>query len=255
MHTISIFGLKEGTGRSTLTMALAAALVAKNYRVLIVDATDGTTTRRDVSLEGWVAHQHRDGTAEDALEVCVPDSDDSLENLLTGAAWRGIGITLVDTGARLNAYHTALAQICDLVLVPFISEVDARAVTGQLTPAGDTAPLFGVEVCVSRNMLWRSRALESFGGVTLQTTLSRSDVFARMPGMGRLDRRVAALDDPEAEDAPGLFEATDMRHAWTEAQELATEVVWMLKGYMLEYVCFRDAPTDPQASGSGRSST
>ena len=34
MHTISIFGLKGGTGRTTLTMALASALVAQGaYRL------------------------------------------------------------------------------------------------------------------------------------------------------------------------------------------------------------------------------
>ena len=42
--------------------------------------------------------------------------------------------------------------------------------------------------------------------------------------MGRLDRLVAALDDPEA--AKG--------QAWVAAQELATEVLWLLQGFALK---------------------
>ena len=224
MHTISIFGLKGGTGRTTLTMALASALVAQGRRVLVVDATDRATSGRAYTLTAWATRQHEDGTARNALEALPLTADGDLEEALARAARRGIDIALIDTEAWPNAHHPVAADTADLVLVPFLNWVEAETVSRRLEHAGETAPIFGVEAGADRDELRRRRALRSFGGPTLRTALPRSDVFARMPGMGRLDRLVAALDDPEA--AKG--------QAWVAAQELATEVLWLLQGFALK---------------------
>ena len=216
MHTISIFGLKGGTGRTTLTMALAAALVAKDRRVLVVDATDDARRGHDTSLAGWTERQREDGLADDALEALALAADDDLKDALARAARRGIDVALVDTEAWLNGHHPVAADTADLILVPFLGWVEAETISRRLEPAGETAPIFGVEVSADKDELRRRRALGHFGGPTLRTALPRSDVFARMPGMGRLDRHVAALDDPGAADAQavGFAEAESLRQAW-----------------------------------------
>ena len=237
MHTITIFGLKGGTGRTTLTMALASALVAKGRRVLLVDATDESAMTRAGALLAWVACQREDGTAKDAVEARVLAADDDLEEVLARAARRGVDIALIDTDGHLNAHHSAAGGAADVVLVPFLGKLEAESVRDRLHHAGDTAPLFGIEVCMESHALRRRQAVDAFGGPVLMTALPRAGLFKRMQTTGRIDRLVADLDGPDPEGtagAPGYIERDSIRHAWARMQELATELSWLLEGYVLE---------------------
>ena len=121
--------------------------------------------------------------------------------------------------------------------MPFIGRVEAKTLAANLEGAGDQASVFSVDAGVGGTAVRHLHVTELHGASMLHTALTRSDLLARMLMEGRLDRLVTPLDERDcdrAPEAPGFAEARDMRHAWTQVQELATEVLWMLQGYTLE---------------------
>ncbi len=235
MHTITIFGLKGGTGRSMLTKALAAALVAKARRVAIFDATRDAVRSLQTSHAAWAARCHSEGIPEEDLEVIAVTDGRALSDGLVRARKRGVEIALIDTQAQPTCDHAVAADSADLVLVPFTGPMDAAAVGADPVDAGDQIPIFGVNAAVRGAVIPPWKTEKAYGGPILRTALPHSDLFARMPIEGRLDRIVASFDEEaEGEDRPGLAEAEDLRRAWVQVQDLATEVLWVLKGYRLE---------------------
>ena len=235
MHTITICGLKGGTGRSMLTKALAAALVAKARRVAIFDATRDAFRPLRTSHAAWAARCHAEGIHQENLEVIAVPDGRALSDGLVRARKRGLEIALIDTQAQLTCHHAVAADSADLVLMPFTGPMDAAAVGVDLVDAGDQTPIFGVSAAVRGTAISPWKTAKAYGGPILRTALPHSDLFARMPVEGRLDRIVASLDEEaEDEDRPSLAEAEDLRRAWMQVQELATEVLWVLKGYRLE---------------------
>ena len=235
MHTITIFGLKGGTGRSMLTKALAAALVAKDRRVAIFDATGDAFRPLRTSHAAWAARCHAEDISEENLEVIAVADGRALADGLVRARKRGVEIALIDTQAQPTCHHAVAAVSADLVLMPFTGPLDAAAVGADVVDDGDQIPIFGVNTAVRGTVISPWKTAKAYGGPILRTALPQSDLFARMPEEGRLDRIVASLDEEaEGEDSPGLAEAEDLRRAWVQVQELATEVLWVLKGYRLE---------------------
>ena len=235
MHTITIYGRKGGTGRTILTMALAAALVAKCRRVAIADATLDPMCPVSICHAPWVARQHAEGTPETSLAVFPVGPEDSLADALARARQRGAEIALIDTQASVTPHHYVAAEVTDLVLVPFIGRMEAETVGAHLGEAGERVPIFGVDVGVEGGAVRRRHVAALYGGPMLHSTLPRSELFMRMPAEGRLDRFVAALETPaDTPDAPSFAATEAMRRAWVAAQELATEVVWILEGQTLE---------------------
>lgn len=254
MHTITIFGMKGGTGRTILTMALASGLVAKGRRVAIMDTTDDADypascshpAWMDCSHTAWAAKQHDDGISPETLRVVPVKTGADLADALARTRRSGAEIALIDTRAHLTPHHAAAAEKADLVLMPFIGWVEAETISANVEGAGDRAPIFGVNAGVKGDAVRCRHAASLFGGPMLHTAMPHSELLARMPVEGRIDRLVAALDDREsagaqntrasgpAKDIPGLAEIEAMRHAWVQVQELATEVLWMLQGQMLK---------------------
>lgn len=237
MHTITIFGLKGGSGRSMLTKVLAAALAAKGRRVAIVDTTREASRPTLTSHEAWAARCHAEGIDAGALTVLPVGDSGHLPDALAEARQRGAEIALIDTRACLTPHHAYAAMATDLVLVPFTGRLEAETVGAHLKEAGDRAPILGVNAGVGGDAARQRHAAELYRGPMLKTALPRSDLLATMPSLGRLDRLVSDLEDAPVTDmneAPEVAEPEDMRLAWRQVQELATEVLWRLRGYRLQ---------------------
>ena len=216
MHIITIYGRKGGTGRSMLTKALAAALVAKGRRVAIADATQNAGYPNLTSHALWAARCHAEGISDATLSVFLVGDGGSLADALARARQRGAEIALIDTQARITPHHDVAARLTDLVLVPFIGRMEATTVGAHLGEAGDRAPIFGVDAGVQGGDVRRRHVAALYGGPMLRTALPRSELLMRMPAEGRLDRFVARLENPPApgaEDVPSFAEAEAMRHA------------------------------------------
>ncbi|MDO5758275.1 MAG: hypothetical protein Q4P24_12345 [Rhodobacterales bacterium] len=144
---------------------------------------------------------------------------------------------MIDTQACLTPHHAVATETADLILMPFIGRKEAETVAANLEGAGDRAPIFGVDAGVGGTAVQRRLVAELYGAPMLHTVLPRSDLLACMLMEGRLDRLVTPLDERDcdrAPEAPGFAQAWEMYHAWTQVQELATEVQWMLQCYTLE---------------------
>ncbi len=240
MHTITMLGMKGGTGRTTVTMALAMAFVAKGRRVLIVDGTENGTERGHVevcvTLQRWQSLLVEDGLAEDALEIETFDADDALEDLLSRARRRGIDIVLFDTSNRRTDRLATCLEAADLILVPFLGLLEAEYSLNRIELSADRdISLFGVASALSHPAPTREEMVEALGAPVLQTTLPRAALFREMPNRGRLDRLVANLDKRES----GLTATLAMRDAWARTLDLTTEIEWVLKGQVLK-------PYDPE---------
>ena len=240
MHTITMLGMKGGTGRTMLTMALAAALIAKGRRVLIVDGTeDGSAFGQfEVceTLQRWQRLLVEDGLAEDTLEIETFNEDDALKDLLTRARRRGVDIALVDTSNRRNDRLMTCLEAADLILVPFLGLLEAQSALSQVElPMGFDGPLFGVACALSDPVPTREEMEHVLGAPVLRTTLPRAALFQAIPSRGRLDRLVAGIDERQI----GLPAALAMRDAWSRTLDLAAEVEWALNGWVLE-------PYDPE---------
>lgn len=105
---IAIANLKGGTGKSTVTLALATTLHAAKHRVLIIDADSQGTCRQ------WAARAAEQG--HDGPPVVSMDTKALARDLPRVSA--NYDVVLVDTPARLGPAARAAMIVADLVVLP-----------------------------------------------------------------------------------------------------------------------------------------
>lgn len=105
MHIIAVIAQKGGSGKSTLTVHLAAAAHLAGQRVAVVDLDPQATARKwgDKRMEG--------------PEV-IGDHAERLPHLVEAARENGADLLIIDTAPNADRASLAAAKFADLLLVP-----------------------------------------------------------------------------------------------------------------------------------------
>lgn len=106
MRKLGFIARKGGSGKTTLCLNVACALVAAGQTAVVLDLDD------QGSCIAW-----DDARAQDA-PVVVPATAGAVPRLLAGAAARQVDWVLCDTPAVVDAPAHAVAEQVDLVLIP-----------------------------------------------------------------------------------------------------------------------------------------
>lgn len=106
MKTIAIIGQKGGTGKTTVTTALAvrAALDGKDVAIFDLDP-QGSATQ-------WAERRAGDNPAVVSCQVFM------LEKMLAKAAEGGADLAFIDTPGKIEQAAIEAAKLADLVLIP-----------------------------------------------------------------------------------------------------------------------------------------
>lgn len=106
MRTLGFLARKGGSGKTTLCLNAACALVAAGQSVVVLDLDD------QGSCIAW------DDDRPQAAPVVVPATAGAVPRLLAGAAAQRVDWVLCDTPAVVDAPAHAVAEAADLVLIP-----------------------------------------------------------------------------------------------------------------------------------------
>jgi chromosome partitioning protein len=106
MYTIAILSQKGGTGKTTLTLHLAAASELAGQPAVVIDLDP------QASAAGWKDSR----SAETPVVVPVPST--RLPHALEAARAGGAGLVLVDTAPHATEVALAAAEAADLILIP-----------------------------------------------------------------------------------------------------------------------------------------
>ena len=201
---LALAGLKGGTGRTTLAVALAAEARARGRRTLLVDLDP----RQD-------AHAWALGAGECApTTLALPGAAPGQAERLRGLAF-GHDLTVIDTPAD-PACVAVVAQVADLVLIPCRpSPMDAWAAadTVELCLRARSEGNYRLHMAVVPNGVEaRSRIgaalprdLRSLGVPVLEQTMMRRVAHQESMAEGS----TASLDDPTSAAAREVAELLD----------------------------------------------
>lgn len=114
MHTIAMISQKGGSGKTTLTIALAVAAWQEGLKVLIIDtdpqtnASNWADRRKDAGL---------DGPRCDFVGV------GQIPKIVEAARVDGYDLVIIDTAGKSDSAATTAARVADTVLIPAAAQV------------------------------------------------------------------------------------------------------------------------------------
>jgi chromosome partitioning protein len=208
---LALAGLKGGTGRTTLAVALAAEARARGRRTLLLDLDP----RRDAHAWATGAGPHAPTT------LALPGAPAGQAERLRGLAF-GHDLTVIDTPVDPSVL-AVVAQVAELVLIPCRpSPMDAWAAADavELCLQARSAGNFRMHMAVVPNAVeTRSRIgaalpndLRSLGLPVLECTMVRRVAHQEAMAHGS----TASLDDPSspaARDVGDLLDAIEIMQA------------------------------------------
>ena len=110
MQIIALITQKGGSGKTTLTLALAVAAVLAGRTTLVIDLdTQGTACT-------W--HDRRKAGGKGANPIVIDAQPHRLADTLKQARANGVDFVLIDTPPRAADAALIAAKLCDLVIVP-----------------------------------------------------------------------------------------------------------------------------------------
>ena len=112
MKTISIIGQKGGTGKTTVTLALAVAAMKAGKTVAVIDLDPQTTATN------WFDRRE----TEDSLTV-ISCQVARLKFVLETAKKEKVDLILVDTPAKSSEASIEASRVADLVLIPMRPQI------------------------------------------------------------------------------------------------------------------------------------
>ena len=237
MQVITLFALKGGCGRTTVTVALASAFLDKGLRVRVVDA--GEVPKPSYPslpvLEVWRDRLGADGIPVGACDVEPLRDGLDFPDIVTRARRTGVDIMLVDTRAESDdPRHHVVLGLSDLVLLPFPGRNEAELIGERLMLFGEiAAPAFGLATGLRGSPNEQDDVVTSFGGRMMRTRLPRTRAFEAVCGEGRLGRRLPYRGGRDA-TPDGPAELDDEWRSWNAAQDLATAALWATRGFELK---------------------
>ena len=126
MKVISVIAQKGGTGKTTLTLAIACAAAANHLSTAVIDLDPQATAA------SW-------GDRRDAENpVVITAQPPRLARILDAAAAQGVDIAMLDTAPRVEQSAVAAARAADLVVVPCrpaVYDLETVAATADLVRA------------------------------------------------------------------------------------------------------------------------
>ena len=129
MKVISVLAQKGGTGKTTLSVAIACAATADGLSILIVDLDPQATA------SSWGDRR------SSGHPVVLPAQPPRLPRVLDAAARAGVELAVVDTAPRVEQSAVAAARAADLVVVPCRPAVyDLETVVSTLDVVRAVAP-------------------------------------------------------------------------------------------------------------------
>lgn len=121
MKTIVSLGQKGGAGKTTLTLAIAAAAHQEGLKVVIADLDPESS-----NASMW--YQRRQAFTEEQLPYVVVSNSNALSSLKETLISQGIDLFLVDTPPLSSTTPVEAAEQADLVLMPCrVSALDLDA--------------------------------------------------------------------------------------------------------------------------------
>ena len=136
MKVVSVIAQKGGTGKTTLSLAMACAAAADGLSAVVVDLDPQATA------SSW-GDRRRSGPP-----VVLPAQPSRLARILEAAAGQCVDLAVVDTAPRVEQSAVAAARAADLVAVPFRPAVyDLETVAATLDVVKAVAPDVAV-LCV-----------------------------------------------------------------------------------------------------------
>jgi chromosome partitioning protein len=112
MKTISIIGQKGGTGKTTVTLALAVAAMKAGKTVAVIDLDPQTTATN------WFDRRE----TEDSLTV-ISCQVARLKFVLETAKKEKVDLTIIDTPAKSSEASIEASRVADLVLIPMRPQI------------------------------------------------------------------------------------------------------------------------------------
>lgn len=126
MKVLSVIAQKGGTGKTTLSLAIACAAAADGLSAVVVDLDPQATAA------SWGDRR----TA--GSPVVVPAQPPRLHRILEAAVQQGVDLAVVDTAPRVEQSAVAAARAADLVAVPCrpaVYDLETVAATRDLVAA------------------------------------------------------------------------------------------------------------------------
>lgn len=261
MHVIALHGVRGGTSRTTLALALVSALAAQQRQVLLLDAT------RWGHIPDWgrlFAKGGQDRLSRRIRLMRAREGDDVARAIPLARA-AGIEVVVIDSfgrpARRENPLTCAALEAADLVLMPLHCAHDARMALEE-AEALHVLPVAAVACYPSPYSVGPPAlraAWEAAGGAPeafLHAALSPREAFAEIGPSPWVHARHANLLAREGGRRPDLSDAGpdvtaafgaqafdpvslhDHAGAVREANALAAEVLFRLEGFAL-------APLEP----------
>ena len=106
MKVVSVIAQKGGTGKTTLTLAIACAATADHLSTAVIDLDPQATAT------SWGDRRSSDSP------IIIPAQPPRLARILHAAASQGVDIAVLDTAPRVEQSAVAAARAADLVVVP-----------------------------------------------------------------------------------------------------------------------------------------
>lgn len=121
MPTITLYGCKGGTGRTTAAAALSLGLMAESFDVVILD-----TDRDELVFENWAKHMA--DIAGSVWTGRVAPVQNVLELLAQkkGSETNPVEYTVIDTSRYPSDLRLMAFELSDLIVMPFGSFLDAK---------------------------------------------------------------------------------------------------------------------------------
>ncbi len=184
MPTIAVCGQKGGTGKTTIATNVAGELVARGYRVLLVDADP----QRSASTWKSVGEEHRRAVPSVLLVGA------EMHRGQIAAVARGFDVTVIDCPPAIAAVQASALMVADLALIPCAPPTfDAWALDGSLKLAQDAQRVrrpLRVAVVINRRKSGtvigdQARAVfERAGAKVLKTELRDRLAYQEAPAAG-----------------------------------------------------------------------
>lgn len=233
MRTITIFSNKGGSGRTVVTMALAAGFLAQGMRVAVMDCSDLVGCNA-TPLRAWTEQIANTGVRQSQLRLIECWSRENVEDGAAASRTDGYEILLIDTSARILEPQIAALNMADLIVAPAIGPLEAKRINEGISKHIDIAgQLFGLVNGCQRQPGLATETRKAFDHRSVfKSELPWADALSEQVLFGDLSSLVTKLACQS--DAPGYARFRSAQTAWVAVQRLTFEIEWLLDGQRLE---------------------
>ena len=201
MKTLAIMSQKEGSGKTTLAVHLAAYAVGQKIKTALIDLDP------QASAYKWNERRTEDDPKSPKLDV-VKGTVAQLAGFLTLAEDNGLALVVIDTAPHSNSAAAIVAQRADFVLMPCrpaLFDLDAIASTLEIVTSAEASAAVVLNAAPRGKLADEARtALEGQGITVFPSVISQRAAYSHAV----IDGRAVHEYEPEgkaAEEIAGLY--------------------------------------------------